>query len=79
MVVKGNIWLFFKFCNTWLNDLKVSSKIILENIYIDTIKEFITLSNISMEALPEIESEITKYMMEDKKNMHYKIKKRTSI
>jgi len=51
----------------------------LKNIYIDTIKEFITLTNTSMEALPEIESEIIKYMMEDKKNMHYKIKKRTSI
>ena len=49
------------------NDLKVSSNIIWGNVYIDTIKEFITLTNISKKALPEIETEITEYMMEEKK------------
>lgn len=48
------------------NDLKVTSGIIWGKIYIDTVKEFIVLSNISKEALEEIESEITSYMMEEK-------------
>lgn len=49
------------------NDLKVKSGIIWGKIYIDTIKEFVTLSNISKAALTEIETEITSYMMEAKK------------
>ena len=34
---------------------------------IDTIKEFITLSNIQKSALPEIQKIISEYMMEEKK------------
>ena len=49
------------------NDLKVSSGIIWGKVYIDTIKEFVTLSNIGIDALTEIETEITEYMMEAKK------------
>ena len=49
------------------NDLKVSSGIIWGNVYIDTVKEFVTLSNISIDALTEIETEISTYMMEEKK------------
>lgn len=49
------------------NDLKIKSGIIWGKIYIDTVKEFVTLSNISVDALPEIETEITAYMMEAKK------------
>ena len=49
------------------NDLKVASGIIWGKVYIDTMKEFITLSNISKEALVEIETEVTSYMMEEKK------------
>ncbi len=49
------------------NDLKVISGIIWGKIYIDTIKEFVTLSNISNDALPEIETRISSYMMEEKK------------
>lgn len=49
------------------NDLKVSSGIIWGKVYIDTIKEFITLSNISKEALVEIETEVSSYMLEEKK------------
>ena len=50
------------------NDLKVTSGVLWGKIYIDTIKEFVTLSNISKKALREIETEITSYMMEEKKN-----------
>ncbi len=49
------------------NDLKVSSGIIWGKIYIDTIKEFVTLSNISKNALTEIETEISSTMMQEKK------------
>lgn len=48
------------------NDLKVSSGIFWGKIYIDTVKEFVTLSNISKDALTEIETEITSYMMQEK-------------
>ncbi len=49
------------------NDLKVTGGIIWGKIYIDTVKEFVTLSNISNDALTEIETNISSYMMEEKK------------
>lgn len=49
------------------NDLKVSSGILWGKVYIDTIKEFVTLSNISKAALREIETQISSYMIEAKK------------
>lgn len=49
------------------NDLKVKGGLIWGKVYIDTVKEFITLSNIGVEALPEIETKISSYMMEMKK------------
>lgn len=49
------------------NDLKVISGIIWGKIHIDTVKEFVTLSNIDKGALPEIETKISEFMMEEKK------------
>lgn len=49
------------------NDLKIKSGIIWGKIHIDTIKEYVTLSNISYPALSEIETQISSYMMEAKK------------
>lgn len=49
------------------NDLKISSGLIWGKVYIDTIKELVTLTNIDKEALTEIETQITSYMMEEKK------------
>ena len=49
------------------NDLKVASGLLWGKVYIDTVKEFVTLSNISTDALTEIETEISSYMMEEKK------------
>ena len=49
------------------NDLTVHSGIIWGKIYIDTIKETVLLSNVSKKALNEIETEITEYMMAEKK------------
>lgn len=49
------------------NDLTVDSGIIWGKIYIDTVKETVMLSNVSKKALDEIETEVTEYMMEEKK------------
>ncbi len=49
------------------NDLKVKSGIIWGKIHIDTVKEFVTLSNISKDALSEIETKISSFMIEEKK------------
>ncbi len=52
------------------NDLKVTLGLIWGRIYIDTIKEFVAVSNIDRHALPEIETKITEFMMEEKRKMH---------
>ncbi len=52
------------------NDLKIKGGIIWGKVHIDTVKEFITLSNISNDALPEIETQLSAYMMEQKKKYH---------
>ena len=49
------------------NDLVVNSGLIWGNVIIDTIKEVVTISNVAVGALPEVETEITAYMMEAKK------------
>ena len=56
------------------NDLKVLSGIIWGKIHIDYVKEFVTLSNISKNALSEIETKISSFMMEQKKKYGYKNK-----
>lgn len=54
------------------NDLKVLSGVIWGKIHIDTVKEFITLSNISKKALPEIETMVTTHMMKEKERLFRK-------
>lgn len=49
------------------NDLSVKMGLIWGKVYIDTVKELVKLSNIQREALPEIETAITEYMMKEKK------------
>ncbi len=49
------------------NDLKVSGGILWGKVYIDTVKEFVSLSHIDKAALREIETQITSFMMEEKK------------
>ena len=49
------------------NDLTVHSGMIWGRVFIDTVKETVLLSNISKKALSEIETQITEYMMEEKK------------
>lgn len=49
------------------NDLKVNMGLLWGKIYIDTAKELVPLSNIQKSALSEIETNITEYMMGEKK------------
>ena len=49
------------------NDLTVHSGIVWGKLFIDTIKETVLLSNVSKKAMDEIETQITEYMMEEKK------------
>lgn len=49
------------------NDLTVSGGLIWGKVHIDTVKELVTLSNISNDALAEIETQISTYMIEVKK------------
>lgn len=49
------------------NDLKVEMGIIWGKVIIDTIKEEVYLSNIQREALDDIETSITEYMMAEKR------------
>lgn len=49
------------------NDIKVKMGLIWGKIYIDTVKEFVTLSNIQKEALTEIEIAVSNYIITEKK------------
>lgn len=51
------------------NDLKVLSGVLWGKVHIDTINELVTLSNIDKKALPEIETMITSYMMNEKQKL----------
>lgn len=48
------------------NDLTVRMGIIWGKVSIDTVKEEVVLSNIQREALDEIETKVTEYMMKEK-------------
>mgnify|MGYP003596741476 FL=1 len=48
------------------NDLEVYSGFIWGKVVIDTIKEVVTLTNIDKYALPEIETNISEFMMDEK-------------
>ena len=52
------------------NDLSLKMGLIWGKVYIDTVKEVIKLSNLQREALPEIETAITEYMMREKQKYH---------
>lgn len=49
------------------NDLTVKMGIIWGKVYIDTVKELVCMSNIQKGALPEIETFVTEYLMNEKK------------
>ena len=66
---KRLLWGYFFISITpdMFNDLTVNGGLIWGGIVIDTIKEKVVLTNIAPGGLPEIESVITDYMMEEKK------------
>ena len=45
------------------NDFSVYKGIMFGKVYIDTVKEFIALSNIDPKALPEIETNLSEYLL----------------
>ena len=49
------------------NDLQVYSGIIFGKITIDTLKETVVLTNLDKKCLPEVETQISSFMMEEKK------------
>ncbi|MCX4364559.1 MAG: PH domain-containing protein [Bacilli bacterium] len=49
------------------NDLQVSTGLIWGNLTIDTLKEKVHMSNLAKSSLPEIETQITMFMQEAKK------------
>lgn|SRR5574344_262575 len=51
------------------NDLSVKSGMLWGEVELDTIKETVKFKNIQVDALPEIETSITEYMMEEKKKL----------
>lgn len=51
------------------NDLKVYAGLLFGKVEIDTIKEYITVTNVSKRALDEIETNFTEYLLEEKKKM----------
>lgn len=60
------------------NDLSVSKGIIWGRIVIDTIKEVITITNVDVRALDEIETNITEIMIKNKKEYNSNMKKKES-
>lgn len=60
-------YLFTAITPDMFNDLKVQTGIVWGKVFIDTIKEHISLSNIDKSALSEIETNVTTYVMEEKK------------
>ena len=60
-------WLFTTITPDLYNDLKVNMGLIWGKVYIDTVKELVCFSNIQRGALSEIETAVTEYMMQEKK------------
>ncbi len=60
-------YMFTSITPDMFNDLKVQTGIVWGKVFIDTVKEFISLSNIDKSALSEIETNVTTYVMKEKK------------
>ncbi|MEE3344185.1 MAG: PH domain-containing protein [Bacilli bacterium] len=68
IATKRVIWGYFFISITpdMFNDVTICRRVIWGDVSIDTIKEVVNLSNIDPKALPEIETIISEYMMEEK-------------
>lgn len=71
IATKRVIWGYFLVTITpdMFSDLTIRKGLIFGNVIIDTLNERVTLSNIDPNALPEIETIISEYMMEEKKKL----------
>lgn len=71
IATKRLLWGYFFVTITpdMFNDLTVRKGLIFGNLIIDTVKEKVYLSNVDPNALPEIETIITSYMMEKKQQI----------
>ena len=49
------------------NDLTIRKGLFFGSVLIDTVKEKVSLSNIAPSALPELETVLSEYMMEEKR------------
>ena len=69
IATKRVLWGYFLVTITpdMFNDLTIRKGLIFGSVLIDTVKEKVILSNIDPNALPEIETIISEYMMEEKK------------
>ena len=61
-------YFFYSITPDMFNDFQIKMGLIWGKVYIDTIKELVVLSNISKQALVEVETEVSTIMMEEKKN-----------
>ncbi len=59
-------YFFFAITPDMLNDVTVKANILWGKIVIDTVKELVTICNLSRNSLDEVETAITKYMIEEK-------------
>jgi hypothetical protein len=60
-------YLFYAVTPDLLNDVTVQAGILWGKVIIDTLKETIVMSNLSRNALPEVETAITEYMIKEGK------------
>lgn len=60
-------YLFYAITPDMLNDVKIRANLIWGKVVIDTVKELVTISNLSKSSLDEVETAITKYMVEKRK------------
>jgi len=67
-------YFFYSITPDLFNDLQVRMGLFWGKVYVDTVKELVVLSNISKNALPEIETSITEFMMSEKKKYAMKNK-----
>ena len=77
IATKRVLWGYFLVTITpdMYNDLTVKKGLIFGSIMLDTIDEEVVLSNIDPNALPEIETVISEYMMTEKKKYDFENEK----
>ena len=70
-------YFLYSITSDMFNDLKVTGGIIWGKVHIDTVKELVTLSNIDIAALPELETAVSQYMIKVKKEYNNGMKNKS--